>query len=1411
MKTLLSISLILFSFVVYSQDLRNKFTNPSNKDTSIAPNFLPSILINANSQFSKQLNAAKNLNSPIFLDSKSLIDTTIKVIYSNETSLPIFIEKQTVNQIKKSQSTDTTIRIKSISEVNRLSYKFIDEIESITHISDPKQNLEIIETNIEQNGKSHIKFQQKYRGIKIYGNEFLIHLNAKGEGELFNGKFSIISDTLDVIPTLDIDKAINIVKLDLYKKNKLVDLKAFELNLIGGSVSIIDTFVYNNKLAYKITYYPNIIDRYEYFVDANSGAILFSYNTTCTIDVSKVVTSLDLNGISQKINVTYTGSNYILKDISKPMYNIATGDGFLQILDNNNTYGNNRVIDEIVNTTNIWSPLQTSAQYNLSSTYDYFLNVHNRNSIDGKGGNIFAIINMIMDSTGKPYLNASWSDAGFMFFGNGDNSIKPYAGSLDISAHEMTHGVIANSTSKLIYNGQSGALNESFSDIFGVMVDSSNWTIGETIVNKVSYPSGAIRSLKDPNNGALNSNDRNWQPKHMNEFVSGAVLDNYIDRDNEGVHINSGIPNYAFYLYANAIGKLKASKVYYRALTTYLLPNSNFTDLRLSIIKAASDLYSSNEVLQASYVFDAVGISDGVTPSVIKQLPINAGVENMMLYSTGDTTIYLATPNLKALWSKKVNNKASFTDDGKTAYFVGNDKKIYSVTTDPSIIQPTFSLIQSTPMWSNVAISKDGKRLAAATSYQDSSIYVYDFTKAKWYRYKLYNPTYNNGVKADGPLYADSFEWDYSSENIIYDCFNKIAGTNLNSEIKFWDINIINVWNKAKDTTGNGVISKLFNLSSGDNVGNPTFSKNSPDVIAFDYFNDSTKTYGIIGYNILTNSVGTILLNNTIGYPTYNKNDNKLAFNSILNNKLTISTINLNNDKISSNGIMTPLFNNATFPVYYTVGIRKFIVPSTPLISFTGKTNLCSGDSIILKSSATSGNQWYRNGSPITSATDNTFVIKNAGNYMVLSNIDGISSSLSSGLYITTNTTPQTPSVTNATYCINTTASTLSATAIAGASLNWYGSNETGGIANNSAPTPSTTAAGIFNYYVSQLSSGCESPRSKISITINPSPASPIVTNLSYCIGTTASTLSATAIAGNTLNWYGTSATGGTASKTAPTPSTTTAGTFNYYVSQLSTSTGCESPRSNLGVTINSLPAAPIVSNLSYCIGAASSSLSATAIVGATLNWYGTSATGGIASKTAPTPSTTTAGTFNYYVSHLSTSTGCESSRSNLVISVLNTPTAPVLSRDVNNFLVSNVNGITWYKDGAQMPDTTQKLKPSVAGLYTAKTTQNGCSSALSTPYYYLVTDIINLSADEFIQLAPNPFINKLNFNFVIKGYQKLNIDVFDIATGIRKGSMQNLTPGMPISLGQLSAGTYYIRVSSNDGKINHQFKMVKL
>jgi len=175
-------------------------------------------------------------------------------------------------------------------------------------------------------------------------------------------------------------------------------------------------------------------------------------------------------------------------------------------------------------------------------------------------------------------------------------------------------------------------------------------------------------------------------------------------------------------------------------------------------------------------------------------------------------------------------------------------------------------------------------------------------------------------------------------------------------------------------------------------------------------------------------------------------------------------------------------------------------------------------------------------------------------------------------------------------------------------------------------------------------------------------------------------------------------------------------------------------------------------------------------------------------------------------------SIGCSRYSDTIQIKKFQIPTTPTLSRDTASFLVSNTNiGNTWYKDGIELKDTAQKIKPISPGSYRVKSTQNGCVSSLSTPYYYLVTDIINLSNDEFIKLAPNPFINQLNFDFFVKGYQMLNIEVFDVATGTKVASQPNLTAGCRITLGHLSAGTFVIRVTSTDNKISYQFKMVKL
>ncbi len=173
---------------------------------------------------------------------------------------------------------------------------------------------------------------------------------------------------------------------------------------------------------------------------------------------------------------------------------------------------------------------------------------------------------------------------------------------------------------------------------------------------------------------------------------------------------------------------------------------------------------------------------------------------------------------------------------------------------------------------------------------------------------------------------------------------------------------------------------------------------------------------------------------------------------------------------------------------------------------------------------------------------------------------------------------------------------------------------------------------------------------------------------------------------------------------------------------------------------------------------------------------------------------------------------GCIKSSDQIIIKKFSLPSAPTISRDTANNLVSSAAvRNTWYKDGAAISDTTQKIKPTSAGSFTVKTSENGCASVASSAYYYLVTDIVNLSADEFIKLAPNPFQGQLNLDFNVKAYQKLNIEVFELSTGTRRAAQQNVLPGSVLSFGYLAPGTYIIKVSSNDQKLSHQFKMIKL
>jgi hypothetical protein len=174
---------------------------------------------------------------------------------------------------------------------------------------------------------------------------------------------------------------------------------------------------------------------------------------------------------------------------------------------------------------------------------------------------------------------------------------------------------------------------------------------------------------------------------------------------------------------------------------------------------------------------------------------------------------------------------------------------------------------------------------------------------------------------------------------------------------------------------------------------------------------------------------------------------------------------------------------------------------------------------------------------------------------------------------------------------------------------------------------------------------------------------------------------------------------------------------------------------------------------------------------------------------------------------------GCKSTSDiSLIMSTIK-PDAPSISRDTSGSLVSSAqNGNQWYKSGEIISGATSRtFKPTSPNLYSVSTSNYGCVSALSTAYYFLVTDIINLSSSEFIKLAPNPFVNQLNFDFSVKGYQKLNIDIFELSSARLVSKIPGVYAGSPIILSNLSSGTYIIKVTSSDGKLSYQFKMVKM
>jgi Zn-dependent metalloprotease len=230
----------------------------------------------------------------------------------------------------------------------------------------------------------------------------------------------------------------------------------------------------------------------------------------------------------------------------------------------------------------------------VQETLAMYSDVYDRNSFDGKGADVLATVHF-----DNGYDNAFWNGEQLVF-GDGDGQFfQRFTSPVDIIGHEFTHAV-TQYTAGLTYEGQSGALNESMSDVFGISLKQklagqsaaeADWLIGEGIFTS-SVQGVALRSMKDPGTA--------YDDPNLGKDPQVGSMDDYVDttEDNGGVHTNSGIPNKAFYLAATAIGGNSwdgAGKIWYAALTSGIGADTDFATFAAATVKAAADVSAEAE------------------------------------------------------------------------------------------------------------------------------------------------------------------------------------------------------------------------------------------------------------------------------------------------------------------------------------------------------------------------------------------------------------------------------------------------------------------------------------------------------------------------------------------------------------------------------------------------------------------------------------------------------------------------------------------------------------------------------------------------------------------------------------------------------------------------------------------------
>jgi Zn-dependent metalloprotease len=437
----------------------------------------------------------------------------------------------------------------------------------------------------------------------VIGGDLVVHSR--------NGRFESVSVSrrktlsLSVHPTLTADDATVMAGAE------------FDANFIGMPERVLVVYARGNspRLAWKVRMSNERADM-TYIVDAHTAGILDRWSnleTAATTGTGKTLYSGSISLVTNSVLGAYE-----LRDPSRGSMRTIDGSNRRtsgQIYkDSDNTWGNYAISD--------LTTAAADAQYGAAMTWDYYKKAHGRNGIANNGKGSYSRVHY-----GRRYNNAYWSDACFcMTYGDGDGvNIGPLV-SLDITGHEMSHGVTANSAG-LIYSGESGGLNEANSDILGTMVefyannpqDTPDYMIGEEIVvGNVpgSADQRALRYMFDPIKDGFSPNCYASNLGSLDVHYSSGVANRffYLLAEGSAAKTFSGVKHYAPTCNGasvTGIGRTKAAKIWYRALTVYFTSDTDYAAARVATIQAAKDLYgaTSAEAKAVAAAWSAVKVN----------------------------------------------------------------------------------------------------------------------------------------------------------------------------------------------------------------------------------------------------------------------------------------------------------------------------------------------------------------------------------------------------------------------------------------------------------------------------------------------------------------------------------------------------------------------------------------------------------------------------------------------------------------------------------------------------------------------------------------------------------------------------------------------------------------------------------